>query len=124
MSDYDLEKREGRIHEMRAASPLDAVFILAHYNEVEGQWGPVAQRQPAIELAEVRPDIAPQAYEDALTRVGKMKKGAYKVAEAYYGYDTATRPYEEENAAWLADNPGFSGTAYDMARHAALVALR
>jgi len=124
MSNYDLEKREQRIREIRAASPLDAVFILSHYNGYERQWGPVAQRQPAIELAEVLPDIAPQAYENALALVGKMKTGAYKVAEAYYGYDAATRSYEEENTAWLADNPGFSATAYDMARHAALVALR
>jgi hypothetical protein len=124
MSTYDLKKREQRIREIRAASLLDAVFILSHYNEYERQWGPPAGRAPAIELAEVLPDIAPEAYQDALARVGKLQTGAYKVAEAFYEYRTATRPYEEEDAAWMADNPGFGSTAYDLARHAAIVAMR
>jgi len=124
MSKYALEQREQRIQEIRAASLLDAVFILSHYNGYERQWGPPAGRAPAIELADVLPGIAPEAYEDALKLVVKMKSGAYKVAKSFYEYDTATRSYEEENATWLADNSGFSSTAYDKARHAALVALR
>lgn len=124
MSKYDLDNREQRIQEIRAASLLDAVFILSHFNEYERRWGPRDKQAPAIEPAEVLPDIAPETYEDALKLVGKMKAGAYKVAEAFYDHDTATRSYEDEDAAWQADNPGFGSTAYDRARHAAIVALR
>jgi len=124
MSTYDLEKRERRIREIRAASLPDAVFILSHYNGYERQWGPPAGRAPAIELAEVLPDIAPETYQDALAWVGRLQAGARKVAEAFHDGATATRSYEDENAAWMADNPGFGSAAYDMARHAAIVAMR
>lgn len=83
-----------------------------------------SMKSPAIGLAEVLPDITPDTYKDVLKRVANMEHGAHKVAMAYYEYDTATRSYEEQHAAWLADNPGFSSTTYATALHMELIAMR
>ncbi|WP_061531848.1 hypothetical protein [Collimonas arenae] len=118
------EQRADYIRKIRAAQLLDAVFLLFYYNEWTRKWGPPSERPPALDLSEVLPALSQPAYEHALALVKRMWKDATAVGLALFKYPRAKRTFEEELIAFKMGNPGFNEEAYELAMHAAFVALR
>lgn len=123
ITERDLAERQRVIDEARAASFLDAVFLIYFYNHDTLRWGP-PPKPPRIEPEDVFETYARDELQACLAQAHKMRSAAIRVAEAGFGYESAVRSAEDALKIFYEANPGFSARCYAKALSAGLIDAR
>ena len=125
MSNLDLylEERQRYVQKAKAASFLDAVFLIVFYNRDVKRWGP-PPKPDDIEPTEVFEEMQDNRYQDALTRSHRLLSASTEVGAAFFRYQHAKLTYEEQLTRFKASNPGFSEECYSLAASSGIRDMR
>lgn len=123
IQNHDLEERERFVRNAKAASFLDAAFLIFFYNNEKKRWGR-PPRPTNIEPDEVFSELNPQQYEEALKRVQKLWSHGGAVGAAYWKYPGAKHTYHDELLHFKTNNPDFCEESYSMVVNVALREMR